>query len=104
MTAAYVKGSTWGAAFTTYLGSHSLGNSSTPTLGYALKTGAAQTTVLPWVNINTIELTFNEPLSSLSASSLILSGGTGSGIAAPPTVTGFSALGGNTYQWTSPAR
>jgi hypothetical protein len=100
VTAAYIKGSAWTSTFTTYLGSHSLGNASTPTLGYALKTGSAQTTVLPWSNLNTIDLTFNEPLSSLSASSLILSGGTGSGIAAPPTVTGFSALGGNTYQWT----
>ena len=45
ITAVYVSGSSWTSAFKTYLSSHSLGSS---TMGYALKTGAAQLTDLPW--------------------------------------------------------
>ena len=80
VTALYVKGSSWTASFDNYLGSHSLGNASTPSLGFARQTGSSQTKVLPWVNVNVIEATFNEAPSQTQAqiqSSLILSGGTG---------------------------
>ncbi len=96
VSALYVKASGWLTGFNNYLGSHSLGNSATPTLGYALQTGTAQKTDLPWTTMNTIEATFSGAV-NVSVSSLILSGGTGG---STPTVTGFTSLGNNTYSWT----
>ena len=87
-----------GGQFDSYLGSHTLGNSATPTLGYALQTGANQSKDLPWININVIEATFSEAV-NVSQSSLVLTGGSQSGYSTP-SVTGFSSLGGNTYAWT----
>jgi hypothetical protein len=98
VTALYVKGAAWGTAFNTYLGSHTLGNSATPSLGYALQTGANQSKDLPWLNVTVIEATFSEQV-NVSESSLLLNGYTLSGYSVP-SVTGFSSLGGNTYAWT----
>ncbi len=98
ITALYVKGSTWTSGFTNYLASDNLGNAATPSLGYALQTGANQSLDLPWVNVNVIEATFSQQV-NVSQSSLILTGGTQSGYSTP-SVTGFSSLGGNTYAWT----
>ncbi len=98
VTALYVKGTGWAASMTSYLGSHTLGNSATPTLGYALQTGANQSKDLPWVNMNVIEATFSEAV-NVSESSLVLTGASQSGYSTP-SVTGFSSLGGNTYAWT----
>ena len=57
VTGAWVGNPGWGATgtsnFLAYLASHSLGSA---TLGYALKTGAAQLTDLPFNNINTISV------------------------------------------------
>ena len=72
VTALYVKGTAWmSGTFDNYLGSHSLGNSATPTLGYALQTGANQSKDLPWLNVNVIEATFSEAV-NVSQSSLVL--------------------------------
>ncbi len=63
VTALYVKGTAWtstGNNFDSYLGAHTLGNAATPTLGYALQTGANQSKDLPWINVNVIEATFSE--------------------------------------------
>ena len=99
VTALYVKGTAWVAGtFESYLGSHTLGNSATPTLGYALQTGANQSKDLPWLNINVIEATFSEQV-NVSQSSLVLSGFSSTAYTYP-SVTGFSSLGGNTYAWT----
>ena len=107
ITAAYVSGSAWSDAagtedFEGYLASHGLGNVATPTLGYALKTGADQTTDLPWANVNTISVSFSGAVSDIGLGSLKLVGGTGGGAVAAPTVTGFAKIGNNTYSWTFP--
>jgi MBG domain (YGX type)/Bacterial Ig-like domain (group 3) len=93
VTGLFVTGSTWNSAFKTSLVNNSLGNA---TYGYALQTGSTQLTTLPWTNINTIEVQFNEAV-NLSQSSLELLGGTGG---STPSVTGFSSLGNNVYAWT----
>ncbi len=90
----YVSGSTWGSTFKSYLASHSLGSA---TYGYALQTGASQLTTLPWTNINQIDVQFSGPVSGVAQGSLELVGGA-NGTA--PTVTGFTNLGNNAYQWT----
>ena len=109
ITAAYVAGSTWTNAsnqsntserFETYLAANGLGSAATPTLGYALRTGASQTTDLPWVNINTISVTFSGAVSDIGLGSLKLVGGTGGGAVAPPAVTSITTDGNNTYSWT----
>jgi hypothetical protein len=97
VTAAYVKGSAWQPSFLTYLANNSLGSS---TLGYALKTGAAQLTDLSFNNINTITLSFSGAVSDIGQGSLKLVGGTGAGSVAAPSITGFASLGSNTYSWT----
>jgi hypothetical protein len=93
----YVKGSTWSSAFDSYLASNTLGNTATPSLGYALQTGTAQSATLPWTNVDTIEARFNQPVLGVGQNSLVLSGGTAG---STPLVTGFSSLGNNTYAWT----
>ena len=60
MTGVYVSGSAWSSTFDTYLAGHDLGNSTTPSLGYALQTGSSQLTTLPWTNVNTISVQFNQ--------------------------------------------
>ena len=61
ITGVFVSGgSSWASQYYTYLANNGLGNATAPSLGYALKTGASQLTVLPWTNINTISVQFNE--------------------------------------------
>jgi hypothetical protein len=113
ITAAYVSGSAWTTAanttasgteqFDTYLVNHSLGDATIPTVGYALKTGANQTTDIPWANINTISVSFSGAVSNIGLGSLKLVGGTGGGAVAAPTATGFASDGNNTYSWTFPS-
>jgi MBG domain (YGX type)/Bacterial Ig-like domain (group 3)/Putative Ig domain/Dockerin type I domain len=93
VTGLFVTGSSWNSAFKTSLVNNSLGNA---TYGYALQTGSSQLSTLPWTNINTIEVQFNEPV-NVGQGSLELSGGTGG---STPSVTGFSSLGNNVYAWT----
>ena len=107
VTGAWVKNPTWGSSgtesFFGYLASHSLGSA---TLGYALKTGASQTTDIPWANITTISVSFSGPVSDIGIGSLKLVGGTGGGGVAAPnggTATGFASDGSNTYSWTFPS-
>jgi hypothetical protein len=108
ITGAYVAGSSWttpsssptNEQFDTYLVNHGLGDATVPTVGYALKTGASQTTDIPWVNINTISVSFSGPVSNIGQGSLQLVGGTGSGSVAAPSVVGFANDGNNTYSWT----
>jgi hypothetical protein len=102
---AYVSGSAWthksgNTNFDGYLSTHGLGDPQAPSLGYALQTGSAQLTDLPWANINTISVQFSGPVSNIGLGSLILLGGTGAGAAAAPAVTGFKSDGNNTYSWT----
>ena len=92
-----MKGTSWGSGFDNYLSSSGLGNTSTPSLGFALQTGSSQSKTLPWVNVNVIEATFNEQPGTINQNSLILSGGTGG---STPSVTGFSQLSSTTYAWT----
>ena len=97
VTALYVNNSSWNGGFDNYLSSSGLGNTNTPSLGFALQTGANQSLTLPWVNVNVIEATFNEQPGTINQNSLILSGGTGG---STPSVTGFSQLSPTTYAWT----
>ena len=106
ITGAWVKNPTWGASgtenFFGYLASHGLGSA---TLGYALQTGASQTTDIPWANITTISVSFSGPVNDIGVGSLKLVGGTGGGGVAAPnggTATGFTSDGNNTYSWTFP--
>ena len=96
VSALYVKGTGWTTTFDNELASTGLGSSGTPSLGYALQTGANQSKILPWVNVNVIEATFTTAV-NVSQNSLVLTGGTGG---STPSLTGFSSLGGNTYAWT----
>ncbi len=90
----YVSGSAWASSFNTYLADNSLGSA---TYGYALQTGANQLTTLPWTNINQIDVQFSGPVQGIAQGSLELNGGSSG---STPTVTGFTSLGNNTYQWT----
>ncbi len=99
VTGIWAGSSNWSGTFDGYLVTRGVGNSSFPSAGYALRTGGAQTTALPWSNINKITVQFDESLASLNQNSLVLAGGTGAGILATPTVTSFTSLGDNTYQW-----
>src|SRR5208282_1500338 len=69
------------------------------TYGFALQTGssAAQLATLPWMNLNTITVTFSGAVQDVGQGSLDLVGGSGG---TAPAVTGFASLGNNTYQWT----
>ncbi len=96
VTGVYVNGSAWAASFDAYLASNGLGNTTTPSLGYALPTGASQLTTLPWANINTIVVQFSEPV-TVAQGSLTLLGGSGG---STPTVTGLTSLGNNEYAWS----
>jgi hypothetical protein len=105
ITAAYIAGSAWSDTagtenFDGYLSTHGLGNATTPSLGYALQTGASQTVDTPWVNVNTISVSFSGVVSNIGLGSLKLVGGTGGEAVAAPSVTGFANDGNNTYSWT----
>ena len=108
ITGAYVAGSAWTTTtfvttserFDSYLVSHSLGDATVPSVGYALQTGASQTTTLPWANINTISVSFSGAVSNIGLGSLKLVGGTGGGAVAAPSATGFTSDGSNTYSWS----
>ncbi len=93
VSGAFVTSTSWTSTFTTYLSTSGLGSASDSALGFALQTVSSQTTVLPWTNIDTIEIQFNEPV-ALTANALQLVGGAGG---TTPTVTGVTALGNNTY-------
>ena len=95
ITGLYISGSAWTSTYKTYLSAHSLGSS---TMGYAMKTGAAQLSVLPWANANTIDVQFSGAVTGITTGSFKLVGGTGSGSVAAPTITSVSSLGGNAYQ------
>ena len=83
VTGVYISGGTgWASQFYTYLANNGLGSA---TLGYALKTGASQLTVLPWTNLNTISVQFNENV-TVNAS-LLTAALTGNGAAATPPGT-----------------
>ncbi len=94
VSAVYVSGSSWTADFDTYLAGHGLGSA---TYGYALQTGANQLTALPWTNIDTIDVQFSGPVTGIAQTSLELLGGSGG---STPSVTGFTSLGNDVYQWT----
>ncbi len=94
ITGVYVSGSAWASSFDAYLAKHGLGST---TYGWALQTGSSQLTTLPWLNLNRIDVQFSEAVSGIAQGSLKLVGGSGG---ATPTITGFSSLGNNTYQWT----
>ena len=64
----YVSGTAWSQAFLNYLASEGLGSS---TLGYLIPAGANQLSDLPWVNIKTISVVFNENVSINTADSAL---------------------------------
>ena len=55
-----VKGTTWTDAFLDYLDAEGLGHPDVARLGYRVPTGAAQLDSLPWGNIDTITIVFDE--------------------------------------------
>jgi hypothetical protein len=94
VTDVVVDGSSWATVFNLYFLSHGLGTAGAS--GFVLQTGSNQLTTLPWANINTIEVQFNEAV-NIAKDSLQLSGGSGG---STPTVTGFSAGSNHIYKWT----
>ena len=58
VTGVFVKGSGWSVDYLTFMGA-SLANSST-TYGYFIPTGSTQLQTLPWSNLNTVSIQFNE--------------------------------------------
>ena len=100
VTGVYVNGGTNWSTIDSYFNSHSLG---TTALGYALKTGSAELTNLPWSTITTISVVFSQPVNvaggvSVAANSMALVGGTGTGAATVPSVSSFTTSG-NTATW-----
>ena len=76
VTGLWVKGSSWSSSYDKFLANHGMGDSATPSLGYALQTGSSQSKVLPWVNVNVVEAQFSQAV-NVTQNSLVLSGGTG---------------------------
>lgn len=68
ITGVYVGSTAWTSAFMSYLASDGIGSS---TLGYLIPAGSSQLTDLPWVNINTISVVFNENVSINTADSAL---------------------------------
>lgn len=60
VTRVFVKGSTWTQPFLDYLAANSANSSAK--YGYAVPTGANQLKTLPWSNLNTISIQFDEPM------------------------------------------
>ncbi len=68
VTGVYVGSTAWTSAFMNYLASDGIGSS---TLGYLVPAGSNQLAALPWVNINTISVAFNENVSINTADSAL---------------------------------
>ena len=68
VTGVYVSGAAWSQTFLNYLASQGLGSAQ---LGYLIPAGANQLQDLPWVNITTISVVFNENVSINSADSAL---------------------------------
>jgi hypothetical protein len=95
----YVSGTAWSQTFLNYLASQNLGSAQ---LGYLVPAGANQLQVLPWVNINTISVVFNENVSVNTADSalqLIGSPDLGAPVALSGATFTYSATT-HTAQWT----
>jgi len=91
----FANGTTWAPSFREYLASAGLGSSQ---WGYAIPSGRAQLAVLPWVNVNEITVSFDEPV-NVRLDSLVIRGAGG-----PLVVTAF--IGGRVSTWrlASPVR
>ena len=68
MTGVYVSGTAWSQTFLNYLASQGLGSAQ---LGYLIPAGANQLQDVPWVNITTISVVFNENVSINTADSAL---------------------------------
>jgi hypothetical protein len=68
VTGVYVSGTAWSQTFLNYLASQGLGSAQ---LGYLIPAGANQLQELPWVNLTTISVVFNENVSINSADSAL---------------------------------
>lgn len=97
----YVSGTAWTSYFLNYLVAKGLGAAQ---LGYLVPAGSGQLNDLPWVNINTISVTFNENVSVNTADSMLELIGSSSLPAAPAlsgaTFTYSSSSSTYTAQWT----
>jgi regulation of enolase protein 1 (concanavalin A-like superfamily) len=97
ITGVYVRGTgtganNWAAAFTTYLANNGQGSVTDSTLGYKLSNGANQLRSLPWLNVNTVNIQFNEAV-TIGKSDLTLIGSV-NGPALP-------SVAGSTFRWNS---
>ncbi|HEX3996961.1 MAG TPA: pre-peptidase C-terminal domain-containing protein [Pirellulales bacterium] len=95
----YVSGTAWTQTFLSYLASHGLGSAQ---LGYLIPSGSSQLQDIPWVNVNTISVVFNESVSVNAADSALEL--IGSPDLPPPaalsTATFSYNAATNTAQWT----
>ena len=93
VTGVYVSSTAWSQTFLNYLASEGLGSA---TLGYLIPAGSNQTTDIPWVNINTISVVFNETVVVTNNSALQLigspNGPASPGIASTAAFTNSSAI------------
>lgn len=98
VTGVYARGpvgaTTWNTAYTDYLAGQGLGGS----LGFRISSGASQLTTLPWVNLNTLVVTFSEDVSVTSGALQLLGAPEGPSV---PGVLGFNYDAGTfTATWT----
>jgi RTX calcium-binding nonapeptide repeat (4 copies)/Dockerin type I domain len=88
VTGVYVDSTAWSSSFVSYLAGN---NQSGLALGYELPTGANQLATLPWNNVNTISVQFNQAVTVNQATSLVeLIESDGSTISLAATGTSFS--------------
>jgi subtilase family serine protease len=90
VTGVYVSGTSWTSAFMNYLAS----NGGSATLGYLIPAGSSQLNDLPWVNINTISVVFNENVSINTADSAFA-------LVGSPDLPAPAALSSATYTYSS---
>jgi hypothetical protein len=86
VTGVFVRGTgaaqaNWSSSFLNYLAVNNLGDSS---LGYRIQTGANQLRALPWVNVNTISVQFDQDVSITSPlTTTALAGSASAGVSVP---------------------
>ena len=84
VTAVYVRGSSWGSGYLSFLAANMSGSSATYGFAIPAGTGAAQLETLPWRNLNRISIAFSEDV-SVSQAQFAIVGSVGS-----YSVSGFS--------------
>lgn len=100
VTGVFVGSTSWNSSFLSYLAANNLGSS---TLGYQLPTGYSQLATLPWNNINTISVTFNQNVTIDEATQYLELIGATTGTTALSTASPVYNSSTYTVTWTLPS-